>query len=316
MKHRIEMVKASHHTLGLRSRSLLLGVTRSHVYYQPVVANTLTVTVMNEIRDIYDLRPFQGYRRMTDDLQDKGYVVNHKRIYRLMKMMGLQALYPKKNVSKRRQQDQVFPYMLKDYPPQKPHDCWCVDITYMKIATGFIYLTALIDVVSRCVMGFHISPFLDTESCLLALDMALKTGYTPKIINSDQGCQFTSQAWVWTLVKHRIEISMDGKGRALDNIPIERFWRTIKYEEVYLKTYDSLAEARCEIGQYMSWYNHHRRHSGLSKARPYEVMTGKKKATFWPFQTIDSQEILHMTFAENKSLNQQKNHLTYHSLAA
>ena len=316
MKRRIEMVKAGYHTLGLRSRSLLLGVTRSHVYYQPVVANALTITLMNEIRDIYSLRPFQGYRRITDDLKDKGYVVNHKRVYRLMKTMGLQAIYPKKNLSKRRLEDQVFPYLLKKHPPLKPHDCWCVDITYIKMSCGFIYLTALIDVVSRFVMGFHISPFLDTDSCLRALDMALQSGYTPKIINSDQGCQFTSQAWVWELVKHRIEISMDGKGRALDNIPIERFWRTMKYEEVYLKTYDSLAEARCEIRQYIDWYNHHRRHSGLSKARPYEVMTGAKTALIWPFQTMKNTEPKAITFADNKSFNQQKHQVIYNPLAA
>lgn len=261
MKERQAICHKRNNQLSKRRKAYLLGVNLPSCYVVKKASNELTITLMNEIRDIYAMRPFQGYRRMTDDLKDKEYEVNHKRVYRLMRKMGLQAIYPKKNLSKRRMQDAVFPYMLKNHPPQKPHDCWCVDITYIKTANGFVYLTALIDVVSRCVMGFHISPFLDTDSCLSALDMALKTGFKPKIINSDQGCQFTSQAWVWHLVKHRIEISMDGKGRALDNIPIERFWRTIKYEEVYLKTYETVAEAKIELTKYIHWYNNHRRHS-------------------------------------------------------
>jgi putative transposase len=206
-----------------------------------------------------------------------GYVVNHKRIYRLMKMMGLQAVYPKMNLSKRRQKDAVFPYLLKKHPPQNPHDCWNVDITYIKTEKGFVYLTALIDAASRCIMGWHLSNLLDTESCLRALENALKTGYKPQIINSDQGCQFTSESWVWALVEHRIEISMDGKGRWADNIQIERFWRTLKYEEVYLKSYESVQEARESIATYINWYNHERRHSGIEKKRPYDIMTGKVK---------------------------------------
>jgi putative transposase len=232
-------------------------------------------------------RVAQGYKRITDDLKDLGYAVNHKRVYRLMKELGLQAIYPKKNLSKRRHGDAVFPYLLKDYFPEKPHDCWCTDLTYIKTAKGFIYLTALIDVVSRCVMGWYVSPFLDTEACLNALEMALNTGYKPQIFNSDQGCQYTSQDWVYSLSLLGIKISMDGKGRALDNIPIERFWRTIKYEEVYLKTYENINEARQAIDQYIHWYNHDRRHSGLNKKRPYEVMTGQEKALKWPFSKVD-----------------------------
>ena len=196
-----------------------MAVARSRVYdaAQPREAPD-TVDILNTLREIYAHRPFQGYRRITDDLKDLGQDINHKRVYRLMRLIGLQAVYPKKNLSKRRQEDAVFPYLLKEQTPQEPHDCWCVDITYIKTAKGFIYLTALIDVVSRCVMGYSVSPFLDTENCLDALDMALKTGHKPKIINSDQGCQFTSQAWVYSLRLLGVQISMDGKGRCLDNI--------------------------------------------------------------------------------------------------
>lgn len=274
MNRRVELVRAALTPLSLRERCAALGVARSRFYYKQRVRDdiNLTVHVMNEIRDIYAQRPFQGYKRITDDLKDRGHQVNHKRVYRLMKVMGLEAVYPKRNLSKRRQEEAVYAYLLKEHPPEKVHDCWQVDITYVKTAKGFIYLTALIDVVSRCVMGYSVSAFLDTESCLDALEMALKTGYTPRMINSDQGCQFTSQAWVYALRLLGIEISMDGKGRCLDNIHIERFWRTLKYEEVYLKTYDSVGQAREELGVYIHWYNHQRRHSSLKKQRPWAVM--------------------------------------------
>ena len=281
MKDRKAAIKAPQKKLSKRSRALMLGVNLSSLYYVPKGVPIDMVTVMNEIREIYESRPFQGYRRMTLDMKDAGYAVNHKKVYRLMREAGLQALYPKKNLSKRNYAHKVYPYLLKDNPPAKPHDVWCVDITYIKIAQGFVYLVALIDVVSRCVMGFHVSTFLDTESCLKALEMAINRGYKPKIINSDQGCQFTSQEWAYALSLLQIQLSMDGKGRCLDNIPIERFWRTIKYEEVYLKTYETVAEAKQAISAYIDWYNHKRYHSGLNNHKPYEVMIGLKAATHW-----------------------------------
>jgi len=279
MKRRLELTQQSTSKVSVRRRCQILGMCRSRVYYASIrKIDDSQVTHMNEIREIYSKRPFQGYKRITDDLKDMGYTINHKRVYRLMKLMGLQAVYPKKNLSKRRQKDAVYPYLLKNYPPVNPHDCWCVDITYIKTGKGFVYLTALIDVVSRYVMGYSVSPFLDTSSCLDALEMALKTGFNPRIINSDQGCQFTSQEWVYSLRLLGIAISMDGKGRCLDNIPIERFWRTVKYEEVYLKTYDSVTDARESLALYIHWYNHERRHSGINKQRPYEVMmTGNSR---------------------------------------
>jgi len=281
MKERKEKIKVPQKKLSKRSRALMLGVNLSSIYYVRKAVSMDTVTMMNEIREIYASRPFQGYRRMTLDLKDAGYEVNHKKVYRLMREAGIQAIYPKKNLSKRNYAHKVYPYLLKDSPPTKPHDVWCTDITYIKIANGFVYLVALIDVVSRCVMGFHVSTSLDTESCLKALEMAINTGYKPKIINSDQGCQFTSQEWAYALSLLQIKISMDGKGRWLDNIPIERFWRTIKYEEVYLKTYETVKEAKQGLSAYIHWYNHGRRHSGIHNSRPYEVMIGLKMATSW-----------------------------------
>lgn len=209
MKRRAELARGAYRNLSVRRRCFLLGLNRSTVYYQAANRNINTVDHMNEIQEIYARHPFKGYKRITDDLNDHGYLINHKRVYCLMKLMG-----------------------------------------------------------------WHLSPYLDTESCLNALEMAINTGYKPKIINSDQGCQFTSQEWIYSLKLLKIDISMDGKGRFLDNIYIERFWRTIKYEEVYLKTYETVSEAKLGLGEYIRWYNHERRHSSLGKKRPYEVMSG------------------------------------------
>jgi putative transposase len=276
MKERRVLVAKQDRSISKRRRAALLAVNLSTLYVKRKPVSADEITLMNEIQDIYAIHPFKGYRRICHDLQDKGYPVNYKRVLRLMRVMGLQAVYPKKNLSKRRQEDAVYPYLLRDFPPQKPHDCWSVDITYLKISTGFVYLTALIDVFSRHIMGWHLSPYLDTDSCLKALEMALKSGKIPEVINSDQGCQFTSKDWINRLIAGGIKISMDGKGRCLDNIFIERFWRSLKYEEVYLKTYESVSEARREIGKYIEWYNTQRRHQGLGYITPLQAMNGNK----------------------------------------
>jgi len=287
MKERKIWVSKRPANMSLRSACAVLQVNRSQQYYQPISSadkDMNDVTLMNEIQDIYAKRPFQGYKRITQDLKDMGYVVNHKRIYRLMQQMGLQAVYPKKNLSKRRLEDAVYPYLLKQHPPETVHDCWCVDITYIKTSRGHVYLTALIDVVSRYVMGWSLNTCLDTSGCLDALEMAYQKGVTLTIINSDQGCQFTSQDWAYALSLLQIRISMDGKGRCLDNIPIERFWRTLKVEEVYLNTYETVLEAREAIHRYIEWYNHERRHSGIDNHRPIEVMMGLKHPSYWSFK--------------------------------
>jgi putative transposase len=312
MKERKAKVQMVDSHLSKRARAFLLTVNLSSCYVKPKSYTEDVVTIMNEMREIYERHPFKGYRRITRDLQDMGYVINHKKVYRLMKLMSIEAIYPKKNLSKRRHKDVVYPYLLKVFPPSKPHDVWCVDITYIKIANGFIYLTALIDVVSRCVMGYNVSTSLDTESCLMALEMAIKTGYKPKIINSDQGCQFTSQEWIYNLALLGIKVSMDGKGRCLDNIPIERLWRTIKYEEVYLKTYDSVNEAKQSLAAYIHWYNTQRRHSGINHHKPYEVMTCEKEARTWSFKEPDeyvdnSKQLPHkFTAPPTETIKQQK----------
>lgn len=264
--------------LSVRQKAALLGLNRSSLYYPRQGLGIDQIVLMNEIRELYLSYPFFGYRRITAMLRGQGYEVNRKCVARLMSLLGLKALYPKKNLSKRRKEDAVFPYLLKFCPPARPNDAWCVDITYIKLVQGFVYLTALIDVVSRKIMGWCLSPFLDAQSCLDAFNMAVLVA-RPLVINSDQGSQFTSSAWVEAMTLYGIKISMDGKGRCLDNIFIERFWRSIKYEDVLLKSYESLIEARNAIAAYIEFYNSVRPHQALKYKTPnqvYEEMKDKK----------------------------------------
>jgi putative transposase len=266
----IASTKETGEGLSVRCKAQLLQINRSSIYYQSQPVSPEAVTLMNEVQDLYTQYPFMGYRRITAMLRNQGYKVNCKRILRVMHLLELRAIYPKKNLSKRRQKDAVFPYLLKEKPPQRPNEAWCVDITYLKLLQGFVYLVALIDVVSRKVMGWSLSPFLETQNCLEAFEKAL-TIAIPVIINSDQGCQFTSQQWVQTLIRYGIAISMDGKGCWYDNIAIERFWQTIKYEEIYLKCYESIAEARQAIAAYIEFYNSVRPHQALGYKTPNQV---------------------------------------------
>ena len=226
---------------------------------------------MNEVRDLYEKHCFLGYRRITEILNRRMETkVNRKKVLGLMRKMGLMAVYPKRKLSNRSKGDPVYPYLLNEKPPIKPNDCWAVDITYIRVCGGYAYLTALIDWVSRRIMSWSLSPFLDARSCLEALNEGLKEE-TPKMINSDQGSQFTSKSWIELLKKHNIDISMDGKGRCIDNIHIERFWRSLKYEEVYLTSYGSMKEARESLGSYIKFYNDERPHQSLGYKTPNEV---------------------------------------------
>jgi putative transposase len=204
---------------------------------------------------------------MTIELRSKGFVVNHKKVQRLMQVSGRKAIYPQKKTTIRNPQHKVFKYLLRGLKIERPNQVWEVDITYIKVKNGFVYLTCLIDVFSRKIMGWSLSTFLDTASCLEALNNALQHG-KPDIINSDQGCQFTSVGWVETLVKHGIFISMDGKGRWADNVYVERLWRTIKQEIVRLYRFDSVDQARLVLGDFINFYNTKRFHQSLNYHTP------------------------------------------------
>lgn len=226
--------------------------------------------IMELIDKIYTKAPFYGSRRMVHELKRQGYEINRKRVIRLMQKMYLRAIYPKINLSKKNQSHKIYPYLLKDLEILRPNQVWSTDITFIPVKGGFFYLIAIIDWFSRYVLSWRLSNTMDVYFCLEALQEALKIN-RPEIFNTDQGSQFTSKDFIEILENNAIKISMDGKGRYLDNIFIERLWRTIKYEEVYLKKYESGIEAKNGLELYMPFYNKERLHQSLNYKTPYEI---------------------------------------------
>jgi len=256
--------------LSIRQRCDLLGLNRSTLYYKEKPADIDDIDVLNAIRDAWERYPFYGYRRITKELRANGIKVNRKRVLRLMRWGGIQAIYPGPNTSRRNQLHAVHPYLLRDLSVTRPNQAWMVDITYLRMPNGFMYLVALIDVYSRYVVGWSLSNTLDTKFCIDALKSAL-TGAHPESINSDQGCQFTSEDWIHFLHEWNIKISMTGKGRCLDNVYIERFWRSFKREEFYLNEYISVKALRNAISAYIEFYNQKRWHQALDYNTPASV---------------------------------------------
>lgn len=247
---------------------------RSSYYYSPLGVTEEELEIMKRIDKIYTKYPFYGVRRITYELRrQSGYVgsiYNHKRIYRLMRVMGIQGLSPKKNLSKPKKDHIVYPYLLKNIKVKISNQVWSSDITYLPIYKSFVYLVAVIDWFSRYILSWEISNSLDVYFCLETLDRALRQG-KPEIFNTDQGSQFTSKIFTETIMKNEIKMSMDSKGRALDNIYIERFWRSLKYEDIYLKDYQSIPELRYGLQNYFNFYNNQRGHQSLGYKTPAEV---------------------------------------------
>ena len=264
------MIEEGHADLSVRKQCELLQVRRSSFYYQPVTLKEET-ELANEINELWQEMPFYGYRRITAELRRRGFVVNGKRVIRLMHEMHIEALYPKPKTTIRAREDKVYPYLLKDLSINAPSIVWATDITYIRLPGGFVYLVALIDVYSRRVLTWRLSNTMDTYFCLEMLKEALEIYGIPLIINTDQGCQFTSQAWIMLVESHGIRVSMDGKGRWADNITIERFWRSLKHEHLALYALSTIAEVRRSIGGYVTLYNHKRLHQSLGYKTPAEV---------------------------------------------
>lgn len=260
--------------ISIRRRCELLGLNRSTLYYEAKSPEIDDIDLLNVIRDIWQRYPFYGYRRITQELRGNGANVNRKRVQRLMVLAGIKAIYPGPNTSRRNKLHAIHPYLLRGIEIACPNQVWMVDITYLRMPQGFMYLVALIDVYSRYVVGWTLSNTLETESCVEAVKKALITA-RPAIVNSDQGCQFTSDEWVNLMHAEGIKISMTGKGRCLDNVYIERFWRSFKREEFYLNEYGSVKELRGAIATYIEFYNHKRWHQSLGYGRPAEVYFGK-----------------------------------------
>jgi putative transposase len=266
------MIDKDNAEISVRRQSELLQVNRSSLYAQPQVKDDSYLC--NMIADIYANYPIYGYRRITAMLRRQGIWVNRKRVQRLLRIMNLRAIYPGPNTSKRNLSEMVYPYLLSGLEVAKPHRVWQVDITYLRTNNGFMYLVALIDVYSRLVVGWRLSNSLCTTSCLSALNDAICKYGKPDIINSDQGSQFTSEAWIQELQKHGIKISMTGKGRSNDNANIERLWRSFKYEGSYLYKWCTILELKTNIPKWVAWYNFERPHQALGYQTPHERYCG------------------------------------------
>lgn len=269
------MLDATDKQLSLRKQCKLLGLARSSVYYQAKAESTENLHLMRLMDEEYTRHPFKGVLRMEAYLRELGYWVNTKRVRRLLRLMGLEAIYPKKNLSKANAGHKKYPYLLKDLSVMQPNQVWCTDITYIRLAQGFVYLVAVMDWFSRYVLSWRLSNSLDTSFCVEALEEALMQYGAPDIFNSDQGVQFTSDAFTQVLLAKDVKISMDAKGRAFDNIFIERLWRSVKYEEVYLKDYACVKEAKSGLGRYFNFYNLERHHQHLNYKKPAEIYFNK-----------------------------------------
>jgi putative transposase len=249
----------------------LVGLARSSYYHEPMgTESPENLRLMRQLDELYLKRPFFGSPRMTDWLQELGWAVNEKRVARLMRVMGLQAVVPGPHTSRRHPQHLVYPYLLRGIEIRAPNEVWCADITYIPMRMGYLYLVAVMDWFSRYVLAWELSNSLDTDFCLRTLDRALGKA-TPRIFNTDQGAQFTSAEFTARLLKSGIRVSMDGRGRATDNIFVERLWRTIKYEDVYLRDYIDGTATRLGLTRYFRFYNTQRRHQALGKRTPAEV---------------------------------------------
>jgi putative transposase len=273
--------------LSVRRQCELLNVARSGVYRPKAAPSAEELALMRRIDELHLELPFYGSRRMTFELNREGRGVNRKRVRRLMRMMGIEALVPRPGTSQAAPGHKIYPYLLRGLAITEPNHVWASDITYVPMANGFLYLVAIIDWTSRAVLSWRLSNTLDTRFCVDALEEALARHGKPRIFNTDQGAQFTSAAFTDKLEAAGIAISMDGRGRFMDNIFIERLWRSIKYEEVHLKAYADGREARAGIGSWMNFYNHRRPHQAMDNQTPMAVWRKSMERADEPAEAVD-----------------------------
>lgn len=263
------------HPLPITRQAKLLGLARSSVYYQPVPVSEEDLSLMRRIDALHLEMPFAGSRLLRDLLNKEGVTIGRKRVSTLMKRMGIEALYRKPNTSKKHPGHKIYPYLLRGMQVSRPNQVWALDITYIPMRRGFVYLCAVVDWASRKILSHRVSISMDTSFCIEALQEALERFGAPEIVNTDQGSQFTSLAFTQAVLDSGARISMDGKGCWRDNVFVERVWRSIKYEEVYLHAYDTVSEAKAGIGRYIDLYNRRRPHSKLDKMTPDEFYFGR-----------------------------------------
>ena len=265
-----QLIDYNNTDLSITRQCELLGLNRSSLYYRPVEVDSYSLLLMRLIDEQFTKTPFYGVRRIHAQLIREGHTINKKRVHRIMREMGLVAIYPKQDLSKPNVSHKIYPYLLRGVNINRVDQVWSTDITYIRLRQGFIYLVAVIDWHSRYVLSWSISTTLDIEFCIDAQERALRHA-KPDIFNTDQGSQFTSPRFTEGLLAKGVQISMDGRGRALDNIFVERLWRSVKYEEVYLNEYSNVMEARQGISRYITFYNEERLHQSLEYQTPQQV---------------------------------------------
>lgn len=270
MEAKRRFIDPYHSDLSINQQCALIGFSRSSYYFCPAGESIENLEIMRLIDEEYTRHPFYGSRKFVPHLKEKGIVANRKRILRLMKIMGISPIYPKPKLSVPHNGHKVYPYLLRDMLIEEPNQVWSTDITYIPMREGFVYLTAVIDWYSRYVLSFELSNSLDSSFCVRALETALEIA-SPKIFNTDQGAQFTSDDFTSILKERSIKISMDGKGRAIDNVFVERLWRSLKYELIYLKEFTSVSQLYNELRSYFHFYNSERFHQALDNRRPEEL---------------------------------------------
>ncbi len=263
------LVDRNDDTFSITRQCELLDLSRSSFYYEPRI-NEHDLMLMSLIDMIYTKHPMYGSRRIQASLNRGGVVVGRRKVQTLMRLMGIEAIYPKPNLSKPNSEHRIYPYLLRNLVIDRPNQVWCADITYIKLISGWLYLVAVMDWFSRYILSWELSNTLDSSFCLSSLQAALKKG-SPQIFNTDQGPQFTGKLFTTELLDHGIKISMDGRGRCFDNVFIERFWRSLKYEEVYINEYQNVSDAYLGIQRYIRFYNNERLHQSLGYRSPSEL---------------------------------------------
>jgi putative transposase len=259
------------HELPVSRQAKVLNISRGSVYYKPRPVSAADLAIMRRIDELHLDYPFAGSRMLRDMLGREGVQAGRQRVATMMRRMGIEALYRRPSTSKPAPGHKIYPYLLRGLKVERPNQVWAMDITYIPMARGFVYLAAVVDWFSRRVLSHRVSITMEADFCIAALEEAVAKHGRPEIFNTDQGSQFTSEAFTGALIKNEIAISMDGKGSWRDNVFVERLWKSVKYEEVYLRAYDSVADARASLGRYLDFYNRHRPHSSLDRKTPDEA---------------------------------------------
>ena len=293
-KTRMKMIEKESE-IALNKQCSMLAINRSSLYYRKVEKEE-NIDIKSKILDIYENKPFYGYRRVEKELKNKGYEIGKKKVIRLRQELKIKTIYPKKKTTIIRKEDKKYPYLLLGLEINQPNTVWSIDITYIKVESSYCYLAAIIDWYSRKILSYRISNTMEVDFCIEALEEALKKYGKPDVFNSDQGSQFTSEKFTKKLKENKIKISMDGKGRWADNVIIERFFRTLKYENIFLKRYENMMELKKGVKEFIYFYNNDRLHSSLNYETPNSVYFEENKSKIKPIYKMDKESLVKCLF--------------------